>query len=90
VGAASQGGVHRAVLLGAGFGTLTSLAQRRLSIAIGALRRRALTVDGEIAWRDRTRSRLNAVEITRPAEAALMSMAGAHVLLAAGRVVAAV
>jgi hypothetical protein len=90
VGAAAQGGVNRAVVLGAGFAVLTSLAQRRLSTAVRALRRRAASVEGEVAWRDGTRSPLDAAGITRPAEAALLFMAGAHVLLAVALVVAAV
>jgi hypothetical protein len=88
VGAASQGGVHRAVLLGAGFATLTSLAQRRLSTSVRALRRRATLVEGEIAWRDGTRTRLDVATITRPAEAALLLLAAAHVLLAVALVAA--
>jgi hypothetical protein len=88
VGAASQGGVHRAVMLGAAFATLTSLAQRRLSTTVRALRRRATLVEGEIAWRDGTRTRLDVATITRPAEAALLLMAAAHVLLAVALVAA--
>ncbi len=78
-----------AVLLGAGFAVLTSLAQRRLSNQVRALRRRAVAVGGEIAWRDGTRSGLDAAGITGPAEAAMLLLAGAHVALAAGLVLAA-
>jgi hypothetical protein len=90
VGAAAQGGVNRAVVVAAGFAVFMSLAQRRLSTAVRALRRRAATVDGEIVWHDGTRSRLDAVSMTRPAEAALLFMAGAHILLALALVLAVV
>jgi hypothetical protein len=82
VGAAAQGGINVAVALAAGFAVLTSLAQRRLSTSVRALRRRAATVDGEITWQDGTRTRLDSAALTSPAEAALLLMAGAHVLLA--------
>jgi hypothetical protein len=83
VGGASQGGVNRAVVLAAGFAVLTSLAQRRLSTAVRTLRRRAAAVDGEVLWRDGTRSALDAAQLTRPAESALLLLSAAHVLLAA-------
>ena len=86
--AASQGGVNRVVLLAAGFAVLTSLGQRRLSSSVRALRRRAAVVEGEISWRDGTRSRLDAAAITRPAESALTYLAAAHVILAVALVVA--
>jgi hypothetical protein len=82
VGAAAQGGVNGPVALAAGFAVLTSLAQRRLSTSVRALRRRAATVDGEITWRDGTRTQLDAATLTAPAEAALLLLAGAHVLIA--------
>ena len=75
--------------LAAAFAGFLSLAQRHLSTAVRALRRRAAAVDGEIVWRDGTRSRLDAAGITQPAETALLLMAGAHVLLAIALVVAA-
>jgi hypothetical protein len=90
VGAASQGGVDLTVALAAGFAVLTSLAQRRLSTSVRALRRRAATVEGEITWQDGTRTRLDSAALTRPAEAALMLLAGAHILLAIVLVLAAV
>ncbi len=88
VGAAAQGGVDGAVLVAAGFAFLTSLAQRRLSITARALRRRADRVDGEIVWRDGTRNHLDAAELIRPSESALLLLAGAHVLLAVALVAA--
>jgi hypothetical protein len=90
VGAAAQGGLNLAVALAAGFAVLTSLAQRRLSTSVRALRRRAATVEGEIAWQDGTRTRLDSAAITRPAEASLLLLAGAHTLLAIALVVGAV
>jgi hypothetical protein len=90
VGAAAQGGVNLAVVLAAGFAIVTSLAQRRLSTSVRTLRRRAATVEGEITWRDGTRTRLDSAALTRPAEAALLLLAGAHILLAVALVVAAV
>jgi hypothetical protein len=90
VGAAPQGGVNLAVVLAAGFAVLTSLAQRRLSTSVRALRRRAASVEGEIFWRDGTRTRLDSTAIARPAEAALLLLAGAHTVLAVALVVGAV
>jgi hypothetical protein len=90
VGAAAQGGLNLAVALAAGFAVLTSLAQRRLSTSVRALRRRAATVEGEIAWQDGTRTRLDSAAITRPAEATLLLLAGAHTLLAIALVVGAI
>jgi hypothetical protein len=87
VGAASQAGVNRAAVLAAAFAVLTSLAQRRLSTSVRALRRRAVSVAGEIAWRDGSATRLDAAELTRPAEAALVLLAAAHVVLAVALVV---
>jgi hypothetical protein len=88
VGAASQGGVNRVVILAAGFAVLTSLAQRHLSTAVRSLRRRASAIDGHVVWRDGTRTTLEASALTRPAEAALLLLAAAHVLLAVALVVA--
>jgi hypothetical protein len=90
VGAASQGGLNLAVALAASFAVLTSLAQRRLSTSVRALRRRAATVEGEIAWQDGTRTRLDSTALTRPAEAALLLLAAAHSVLAIALVVATV
>jgi hypothetical protein len=90
VGAAAQGGVNLAVVLAAGFAVLTSLGQRRLSTSVRALRRRAATVEGEITWQDETRTRLDLAALTGPAEATLVLLAGAHILLASALVVGAV
>jgi predicted outer membrane lipoprotein len=90
VGAAAQEGVNLAVLLAAAFAVLTSLAQRRLSTSVRAMRRRAAAVEGEITWRDGTRTRLDLRMLTGPAEAALLLLAGAHVLLAGALVAGAV
>jgi hypothetical protein len=90
VGAAAQGGLNLAVALAAGFAVLTSLAQRRLSTSVRALRRRSATVEGEITWQDGTRTRLDSAVITRPAEASLLLLAGAHTLLAIALVAGAV
>jgi hypothetical protein len=87
VGAASQSGVNRTVVLAAGFAVLTSLAQRRLSTFVRSLRRRARSVEGEIAWRDGSVTRVDAAMLTRPAELALMLLAAAHVVLAVALVV---
>jgi hypothetical protein len=90
VGAAAQGGVNVAVALAAGFAVLTSLGQRRLSTSVRALRRRAATIEGEITWQDDTRTGLDLGTLTAPAEAALLLLAGAHILLASALVVNAV
>ena len=90
MGAAAQSGVNPAVALAAGFAGLTSLAQRHLSTSARALRRRAASVDGEITWKDGTRTRLDSAILTSPAEAALRSLAGAHILLATALVIGAV
>jgi hypothetical protein len=90
VGAAAQGGVNVAVALAAGFAVLTSLAQRRLSTSVRALRRRAATIDGEITWQDGSRTRLDSAALTSPAESALLLLVAAHVLLAVALVVAVV
>jgi hypothetical protein len=80
--AASQGGIDLAVAGAAVFATLTSLAQRTLSNEVRAVRRRSVSVQGEIGWRDGTRTPLDAAALTRPEERALMLLAAAHVLLA--------
>ena len=82
VGAVAQGGVNLAVALAAGFAILTSLAQRRLSTSVRALRRRTAAVEGQITWRDGTRTPLDPATLTGPPEAALLMLACAHVLLA--------
>ncbi len=80
--AAAQGGVGLAVAGAAAFATLTSLAQRTLSNEVRGVRRRSLSVQGEIAWRDGTRTPLDAAALTRPEEQALLLLAAAHVVLA--------
>jgi hypothetical protein len=80
--AASQGGIDLAVAGAAAFATITSLAQRTLSNEVRAVRRRAVAVHGEVAWRDGTRTPLDPAALTRPEERALLLLAAAHVLLA--------
>jgi hypothetical protein len=85
--AAAQGGVDGVVLLAAAFATLTSLAQRRLSSSVRALRRRSVAVEGRVTWRDGSATPVDMDVLTAPAEHALKVLAAAHVVLALALVV---
>ena len=85
--AAAQGGVDGVVLLAALFATLTSLAQRRLSSPVRALRRRSVGVEGRVTWSDGSATPFDTEALTRPSEHALALLAAAHVVLAVALVV---
>jgi hypothetical protein len=60
-----------------------SLAQRSLSTQVRAVRRRATSVEGAIAYRSSAPEEINAETLVRAPEAALRAMTLAVVLLAA-------
>ncbi|MBI3743548.1 MAG: hypothetical protein HY261_04600 [Chloroflexi bacterium] len=66
------------------FGLATSLAQRRLSARVRALRRRAVRVSGEIAYRDGGTEAVMVETLLEVPEASLRWMAAGMVLLASG------
>jgi hypothetical protein len=67
--------------------TVLSLAQRRLSTPVRALRRRTASVSGEQLLADGTRVELTAARLAAPLDGALRALWFAMVLLAAGLVV---
>jgi hypothetical protein len=67
---------------------LLSVAQRRLSTPVRALRRRTVSLSGRQRLVDGTTVELDAVTVAAPLEAALRACAVALVLLAAGLVIA--
>ncbi len=81
-GFAQTGSIELPVLAGAAFATATSLAQRSLSNWARRLRRGGLRVEGSIERAGGEREVLDVDALTAPAEAALRSLAAAHVLLA--------
>jgi len=64
-----------------------SLAQRRLSTPVRALRRRTVSVEGEQRLADGTAIKLDAARLAAPLDGALRALSLAMVLLAAGLVV---
>jgi hypothetical protein len=70
------------VVLGAGFATATSLAQRHLSNWARRLRRGGLRVEGYVERPGEEREVLEVAVLTSPAESSLRALAAAHVLLA--------
>jgi hypothetical protein len=76
--------VRPAGLLVAAACCLTSLAQRRLSTPVRALRRRTAEVVGEQRLRDGSVLELSRAELARPLEGALSALWLAQVVLAAG------
>jgi hypothetical protein len=63
---------------------LLSLAQRILSTRVRAVRRRSLSVDGEVRYRDGSRERLDASGLIAAPEGALRILWIAVVVLAIG------
>jgi hypothetical protein len=84
--AAVAGNLSAAAFLGAAFATLLSLAQRTLSNRVRFVRRRVATVDGELALRDGSRSRLDVEALIAADERGLRLLAAASVVLAAALV----
>jgi hypothetical protein len=64
------------------FAVAASVAQRGLSTEVRNLRRRALSVEGEVVWRDGSRRQLDAAALTAANEAALGALALAICALA--------
>jgi hypothetical protein len=85
-GFAQTGALELPVVLGAGFATATSLAQRRLSNWARRMRRGGVRVDGVIQHAGAGPEPLETATLTMHAEAALRALAAAHVLLAAALV----
>jgi hypothetical protein len=75
-------------LLAAAFAALLSLAQRRLSSEVRALRRQVTSVSGELEYRNGRRERLSAARLVRAPEGALRALTAAVVTLAAAVLVA--
>ena len=65
------GAAWPATLLGAAYAALMSLAQRRLSARARAIRRRAVSVSGEVVYADGTHEALDAGSLIAAPEAAL-------------------
>ena len=84
--AAVAGDLDVAALLAAAFAVLLSLAQRTLSNHVRFVRRRVVTVDGELELRDGSRERLDADRIIAAEERGLRLLAAASVVLAAALV----
>ena len=73
-----------AMLLAAVGAALLSLAQRRLSTLVRAVRRRAVEVTGQIIYRDGSTTRIDAASLIAVPESALRLLWPAAVLLAGG------
>jgi hypothetical protein len=84
---ASAEQVRWEAVLAALFGTLSSYAQRRLSTPIRRLRRRVASVSGTLELADGTREPLTRETLLAGSEAALQTLAVAHVALALALVV---
>ena len=74
-------------LLGAAFATLLSLAQRRLSTPVRAVRRRVARVSGRIEYKDGRVEEIVQETLTRGPEGGLRALTAATVALAAALVV---
>jgi hypothetical protein len=74
--------LNATALLAAGAAYALSLAQRWLSNEARGIRRRAVSVDGRIVWKDGREEPLDAARLLAPHEAALQAMAAGHVLFA--------
>jgi len=79
---ASAEDVRLAVVAAAGFGFLSSLAQRRLSTQVRLVRRRVESVAGEARLADGSALPLDAELLARAPEAALQALAASMALLA--------
>ena len=84
--AAVAGDLSIAALLAAAFAVLLSLAQRALSNHVRFVRRRVVTVDGELELRGGGRERVDANRLIAAEERGLRLLAAASVLLAAALV----
>ena len=84
--AAVAGDLSVAALLAAAFAVLLSLAQRALSNHVRFVRRRVVSVDGELHLRDGSRERLDADRLIVAEERGLRLLAAASVVLAAALV----
>ncbi len=84
--AAVAGDLSVAALLAAAFAVLLSLAQRALSNHVRHVRRRVVTVEGELTLRDGTRERLDRDRLIAAEERGLRLLAAASVVLAAALV----
>jgi hypothetical protein len=78
------GRIRGDAVLAAGFGAVLIVAQRALSTEVRAVRRRAVSVEGEVVYGDGSRERVDRDLLLRGRETALRAMAVAVVLLAAG------
>lgn len=85
---AQTGTVRPELAVAAGWATVLSLAQRRLSHVVRRLRRRVTAVDGALVLDDGTREPLTRDGLLGPPEAALRLLAAATVLVAAALVAA--
>jgi heme O synthase-like polyprenyltransferase len=84
--AAVAGDLSVAALLAAAFAALLSLAQRALSNHVRHVRRRVVTVEGELTLGDGTRERLDRDRLIAAEERGLRLLAAASVVLAAALV----
>ena len=84
--AAVAGELSVAALLAAAFAVVLSLAQRALSNHVRFVRRRVVSVDGELQLRDGSREPLDADRLIAAEERGLRLLAAASVLLAAAMV----
>ncbi len=78
-----SGNVGRAALLAAGWATLLSLAQRRLSTPVRRARRAAVEVRGEVSYADGTVETITRQALLAGPEAALRLLTWSTVLIAA-------
>jgi hypothetical protein len=81
--AAVAGEIAGVTVLAAAFAVLLSLAQRALSSHVRYVRRRVITVRGELELADASREQLDAKRLTAAAETALRLLSLATVVLAA-------
>jgi len=85
--AAVAGDIGGAVLIAAAFAVLLSLAQRSLSNRVRLVRRRIVSITGDIELSDGSRQRIDAGWLIAAEERSLRLLAAASVALAAGLVV---
>jgi hypothetical protein len=83
---AQTGTLRAEAVVAAGWATLLSLAQRRLSSPVRRLRRDVASVEGSVLRADGAREPLDRETLTRPAESARRLLAASSVLLAAALV----
>ncbi len=80
---AMTGRLRADAVVAASFAALLSLAQRRLSTPVRAVRRRLASVDGTIVWRDGCEEPVTAKTLTAGTEGALRALTLATVALGA-------